>query len=174
MKKKSTNMAASVHARLLARAKSEGRPFNEVLQYYAMERFLYRLSQSEHADRFVLKGALMLQLWGGPLTRATKDIDLLDQTTSTADELVSVVQSCLTVDVDDDGLSFDLDSVTGEDIRLAANYNGIRIRGQAKLGTARIALQVDVGFGDVVTPSPEEIEYPTLRHHPSRYPLRDR
>jgi hypothetical protein len=86
MKKTITNLAASVHARLLNRAKAEGRPFNELLQYYAMERFLYRLSQSDHSDRFVLKGALMLQFWGGPLTRATRDIDLHGRTTATAGE----------------------------------------------------------------------------------------
>lgn len=160
-------MAASVHARLLKRARSEGRTFNELLQYYAMERFLYRLSKSEHTERFVLKGALMLQLWGGPLTRATKDIDLLGRPMITVHELIDIVQSCLAVDVDDDGLRFDPTSVAGAAIRLAANYDGVRLRARARLGTARIALQIDVGFGDVVTPAAQEIEYPTLLDFPA-------
>lgn len=162
MKKEVTNIAASVHARLLNRAKTEGRPFNELLQYFAMERFLYRLSRSEHADRFVLKGALMLQFWGGPVSRATKDIDLLGRATGTVEELAEVVRSCLAVAVEDDGLCFDPKRVTGEEIRLAANYNGVRMRCAARLGNARVAIQVDVGFGDVVTPGAQDIEYPTL------------
>lgn len=162
MKKPITNMAASVHARLLQRAKADERPFNELLQYYAMERFLYRLSRSEHAERFVLKGALMLQLWGGPLTRATKDIDLLGRSTSTVDELVEVVRNCLAVEMDDDGLRFEDRSLKGEKIRLKANYDGVRIRCRARLGSARIALQIDVGFGDVITPAAQSIEYPSL------------
>lgn len=162
MKKKVTNIAASVHARLLNRAKAEKRPFNELLQYYAMERFLYRLSRSDHADRFVLKGALMLQFWGGVLTRATKDIDLLGRVPSTVDELINVIRGCAAIPVDDDGLRFDSESVAGEEIRLAANYNGVRIRCSARLGNARVALQIDVGFGDIVTPHAQDIEYPTL------------
>ncbi len=110
MKKGITNVAASARARLLGQAKAEGRPFNELLQYYTMERFLYRLSRSEHADRFVLKGALMLRVPGGTLTRETRDIDLLGRTTSSVDELVDVVRSFLAVDVDDDGLRFDPDA----------------------------------------------------------------
>jgi len=162
MKKPIINMAASVHARLLKRAKAEGRPFNELLQYYAMERFLYRLSRSTYADRFVLKGALMLQFWGGPLSRATKDIDLLGRATASVSELVEIVKNCLTAKVEDDGLLFDQASVTGEEIRLAANYDGVRVRCGGNLGNARVALQIDVGFGDVVTPGEQDVEYPSL------------
>lgn len=162
MKKKPTNIAASVHARLLNRAKAEARPFNELLQYYAMERFLYRLSRSQHADHFVLKGALMLQLWGGPMARATKDIDLLGRESATGDELVGAVRSCIETSVEDDGLTFDPKDVTGEEIRLTAHYDGVRIRCGARLGSARVALQIDVGFGDVITPGAQDIEYPTL------------
>lgn len=157
-----TNTAASVHARLLNRAKAEGRPFNELLQYYVMERFLYRLSQSEYANRFVLKGALMLQLWGGSLSRSTKDIDLLGLSSATVEELVQAIQQCLATDVGDDGLNFDRSSVQGEQIRLDAHYEGIRIHAHASLGNARIKLQIDVGFGDVVTPEVREVVYPAL------------
>lgn len=157
MKREITNVAGSVHARLLTRAKAEGRPFDELLQYFAMERFLYRLSRSEHADRFVLKGALMLQLWGGALGRATKDIDLLGRSPLSVSELVDLVRSCLADAVDDDGLRFDPALVTGEEIRLAADYNGVRTRCPARLGNARVAIQVDVGFGDVITPGAQNI-----------------
>lgn len=156
------NVAASVHARLLNRAKEEGRPFNELLQYYAMERFLYRLSRSEHRDRFVLKGALMLQFWGGSLVRATKDIDLLGRETITVPELVEVVGSCIRTQVPDDGVRFDPNTIAGERIRLDAQYDGIRVRCNGSLGNARIHLQVDVGFGDIVTPGFQPITYPTL------------
>lgn len=156
------NVAASVHARLLNRARTEGRPFNELLQYFAMERFLYRLSRSEHADRFVLKGALMLQFWGGPLARTTKDIDLLGRSTIGVDDFVEVVKNCVITDVEDDGLTFDAASVVGEEIRLAAHYEGVRARLAARLGNARVTLQVDVGFGDIVTPGAQDIEYPTM------------
>ena len=162
MKKPITNLTASVRARLLNRAKAEGRPFDELLQYYAMERFLYRLSRSEHAGQFVLKGALMLQIWGGPLARATKDIDLLGRMNAPASSIAKIVRECLATDVPDDGLHFEPSTVTGEEIRLAANYNGVRIRCRALLGTARVALQIDVGFGDIITPAPVELEYPTL------------
>lgn len=162
MKKPIINMAASVHARLLKRAKAEGRPFNELLQYYAMERFLHRLSRSAYAHRFVLKGALMLQFWGGPLSRATKDIDLLGRPISSVSDLAAIVRACIAVDVEDDGVRFDPASVIGERIRLAANYDGVRVRCGGSLGNARIALQIDVGFGDVVTPREQAIEYPSL------------
>jgi hypothetical protein len=162
VKKRITNVAASVHARLLNRARVEGRPFNELLQYYVMERFLYRLSRSEHANNFVLKGALMLQFWGGQVARATKDIDMLGRGAASVAEVVDVVRSCLEVAVDDDGLRFDPRHITGEEIRLAANYNGVRVRCAARLGNARVTLQIDVGFGDVITPGAQQIEYPTL------------
>jgi len=162
MKKPITNMAASVHARLLSRAKTENRPFNELLQYYAMERFLYRLSRSAHADQFVLKGALMLQFWGGSLSRATKDIDLLGRVTATVDELLDVVRDCGSIAVEDDGLQFDPELVRGEEIRLQAKYDGVRVHCGARLGNARITLQIDIGFGDVITPQAQRIEYPTL------------
>lgn len=162
MNKPITNMAASVHAKLLNLATSGRRPFNELLQYYAMERFLYRLSQSKHADQFVLKGALMLQFWGGSLTRATKDVDLLGRVTATVDEMVDVIRDCLLVPVDEDGLRFDDTGVRGEEIRPDANYDGVRIHCVAHLGKARITLRVDIGFGDVITPEARRIEYPTL------------
>jgi hypothetical protein len=96
MKKGITNVAASVHARLLNRAKAEGRPFNEVLQHYAMERFLYRLSRSEYADRFVLKGALMLQFWDLRKGRIQGDVPDLDEVAARIESFLMPVVTALT------------------------------------------------------------------------------
>ncbi|MFW5876535.1 MAG: nucleotidyl transferase AbiEii/AbiGii toxin family protein [Myxococcota bacterium] len=161
-KKPITNMGASVRARLKALAKRDRRPLQEVLQYYAMERFLYRLSQSSHRERFVLKGALMLQFWGAPLVRSTKDIDLCGRQTATPVDLVRMVKDCLAVPVDDDGLRFHTESVIGEPIRTNAKYDGVRLRFRAELDGADVRLQVDVGFGDAITPGPQRVSYPSL------------
>jgi hypothetical protein len=134
---------------LLNRAKEENRPFNELLQYYAMERFLYRLSRSRHADRFVLKGAPLLPIWGDPTRRATKDIDLLGRVAASVDNLVAIARECLAFEVEDDGIHFDERTVTGEDTRIQAEYDGIRLRFEGALGNAKVSLQVDVGFGDL-------------------------
>ncbi len=156
-----SNVAASVHARLLNRARAEGRPFEELLQYYAMERFLYRLSLSTYGDQFVLKGALMLQIWGGPLSRATRDIDLLG-TVAPLTDMIEIVRACADLECEDDGVRFDAHSLSGERIRLTADYDGIRVRCAAHLGNAHVVVQIDVGFGDVITPGAHYIEYPTL------------
>jgi hypothetical protein len=104
----------------------------------------------------------MLRVWGGFSSRATKDIDLLGLATTSINELVAAVQSCLAVEVADDGMRFDTRTVTGEEIRLDAIYSGVRVRCSAHLGNARVAIQVDVGFGDAVTPCPQTVVYPTL------------
>ena len=158
---------ASVHQRLLNQARNDRRPFNELLQYYAMERLLYRLSQSAHADRFVLKGALMLQVWCSPEIRPTMDIDLLGRTSNAEADLVAQVRDVLTVDVEPDGLAFDYHSIRTERITEGADYEGIRIRFPGALSTARIHMQVDVGFGDVVYPEPEASDYPTILDFPA-------
>src|SRR5207244_736033 len=105
--RKRSNLAASVRQRLLNQAKATGRPFNELLQYFAMERFLYRLGQSSHAERFILKGALMFRVWDTPLARPTKDIDVLGCVKPAAEEITHMVRDCLTLDVPDDGTRFD-------------------------------------------------------------------
>ena len=160
------NIPASVRQRLLNRAKSDRRPFNELLQYYAMERFLYRLSQSAHADRFILKGALMLRVWRSPEFRPTMDIDLLGRTSNEGADIVAQIRDILTVDVEADGLSFDPDSIQTERITEDADYEGIRIRFQCTLGTAGIHVQIDIGFGDLVYPKPEKSELPTMLNFP--------
>ncbi len=161
------NVSASIRQRLLNRARSNRRPFNELLQYFAMERFLYRLSQSTHAHRYVLKGALMLLVWRSPDIRPTMDIDLLGRTSNAEADLVLRVQDILAVRVDPDGLVFDPTSIWTDRITEGADYEGIRIRFPGALGTARIHMQVDIGFGDVVYPAPEVADFPTLLDFPA-------
>jgi len=161
------NISASVRQRLLNRAKSDRRPFNELLQYYAMERFLYRLSQSAHVDRFILKGAVMLRVWRSPEFRPTMDIDMLGITSNQEADIVIKVQDILTMDVEADGLAFDPASIRAERITEDADYERIRIRFLCALGPARIHMQIDIGFGDVVYPKPKKSELPTMLGSPA-------
>ncbi|MEP7359282.1 MAG: nucleotidyl transferase AbiEii/AbiGii toxin family protein, partial [Anaerolineales bacterium] len=131
------NIAASVHQRLLNKAHASGSPFNELLQYYAIERFLYRLSKSPYHNRFVLKGALIFTAWGTPLGRPTRDVDLLAYTGNGIDEAVSVFKAICQQVVESDGFSFDPATVTGQRISEQANFQGVRVRFLGYLGTAR-------------------------------------
>lgn len=128
------NIPASVRQRILNRAKSDRRPFNELLQYYAMERFLYRLSQSAHADRFILKGALMLRVWRSPELRPTMDIDMPGRTSNKEADIIAQIRDILSMDVEADGLAFDADSILAERITEDADYEGIRIRFRGHTG----------------------------------------
>jgi predicted nucleotidyltransferase component of viral defense system len=160
-------MAKSVHTRLLTLAKGANRPFNEVLQLYAMERFLYRLSRSTHEKKFVLKGGLMLRVWRAPVSRPTKDLDLLGRTANTIENITEIVREVCVEVVETDGLNFDPETIIGTLIKEDAEYNGIRVKFTAVLGVARVPMQIDVGFGDSVVPKPIEIEVPTLLDFPA-------
>ena len=162
MKPRPVNLAASVHQRLLNQARATDRPFNEILQYFAMERFLYRLSKSPRGGSFVLKGGLLLALWRVSVTRATKDIDLLGHVPNDVDGVVVLMRDACSQAVERDGVEFDPASVVGERIAEEAEYEGVRVRFRGRLGNARLTLQVDVGFGDAVVPGPVEAEYPTI------------
>lgn len=161
------DLAASVRQRLLNKARETGRPFNELLQYFAMERFLYRLSKSDHADKFVLKGALMFPAWQAPVMRPTMDIDLLGTTHNGVDAIIAVVKDICRQEVEPDGLEFDTSGVEGERIVEDADYAGVRARFRGTLGTARITMQLDIGFGDVVVPKPETVDYRTILDLPA-------
>lgn len=156
------NIAASVRQKLLNRARSDKRPFAELLQYYAMERFLYRLSQSSHSKHFILKGALMLRVWESPEFRPTMDIDMLGKTSNDEANIVSQITEILNLAVEPDGLNFDVASIQSERIKEDADYQGVRIRFRGTLDSARINMQIDIGFGDIVHPSPEECDLPTM------------
>ena len=134
-----------------------------------MERFLYRLGKSDHGRKFILKGALMLVAWEAPLARSTKDIDLLGRMKNTIEDVVDPIKAACSLEVipDPDGLLFDVKSVVGQRIAEEADYEGVRVRFRGNLGNARITMQVDVGFGDVIVPGPDEVDYPTLLDLPA-------
>ena len=166
-KRQLKNIAHSVHDRLLNQAHQTGRTFRELLQYFAMERFLYRLAQSPHAEKFVLKGALMLTVWEAPSQRPTMDVDLLGQLDNDIGFIIGIVKEICSGDVEPDGLVFEANSARGERITEAADYEGVRVRFNGSLGSARIFMRIDVGFGDVVVPKPEVVEYPALLDFPA-------
>jgi predicted nucleotidyltransferase component of viral defense system len=153
--------AASVRQRLLNLAKERGDEFNFVLLRYGLERLLFRLGQSSYAGTFVLKGAMLFPLWSGSPHRATKDMDLLGSGPPDITRFVEIFREVAAADADD-GVRFLPDTVAGVAIREEAIYDGIRITLEGRLGVARMPLQVDVGFGDAVTPSPVETSYPVL------------
>ena len=157
----SKDLAASVRARLLNIAKAQSVDFNQVLVRFALERMLYRLGQSAHADRFLLKGALLFTLWYDMPHRATRDADLLGFGASDLASVAQTFRDVASVEVDD-GIRFDPASVKAEEIRKDAGYAGARIVMDANIARARCKTQIDVGFGDAVTPGPVDAIYPVL------------
>jgi predicted nucleotidyltransferase component of viral defense system len=155
------NLAASVRARLLNMAKAEGSDFNQILVRYALERFLYRLSQSAYADHFLLKGALLFTLWYELPHRATRDCDLLGFGPSDQETIVGTFRAIAAVPVDD-GIVFDPESVRVGEIRKDAGYAGVRVVITGELAQARCKTQIDIGFGDAVIPGPVKATYPVL------------
>ncbi len=161
-KKLISNVGASVRQRLLNLRDKTGEDFNALLTQFAIERFLYRLSRSPLADRVVLKGAMLFRVWSGSLHRPTKDVDLLGAGEATTAAVTAMIRQIITTAVEDDGILFDADSVKAEEIRENQEYGGIRATFRATLDKAVIPLQVDVGFGDAITPAAEERMYPVL------------
>jgi predicted nucleotidyltransferase component of viral defense system len=166
-KRQPTNLPASIRQRLLNLSRVRGEDFNLTLTRYGTERLLYRLSQSERADHFVLKGALLLSLWTDRLQRPTRDLDLLGYGDSSQEALTRLFRDICVADVQADGLTFHPDTVRVTEIREDQEYGGQRVQITATLGNARINLQVDIGFGDVITPATEDVEYPSLLGLPS-------
>lgn len=132
-----------------------------------MERFLYRLSVSQHANKFVLKGGMMLRVWDASMLRPTKDLDLLGRTGNSIPNLVRIVKEICEQEVEPDGLEFDASTVTGAVIKEDAEYSGVRVKFVGYMGRAAAAMQLDVGFGDTVVPPPVEVEVPTLLDFPA-------
>jgi predicted nucleotidyltransferase component of viral defense system len=160
------NLPPSIHQRLLNKARQSGRAFNELLQYYAIERLLYRLSISEYSELFTLKGALMFNAWGLTNLRPTRDIDLLGHTQNTVDAVLKIFQDLSKLEAEPDGLEFDPVQIQSERIKEDADYEGIRITMTARLGKTRLTIQIDIGFADVITPAPERLDYPTILDFP--------
>ena len=155
------DIAASVRARLLKLAKIEGSDFDQILVRFALERMLYRLSQSAHADRFLLKGALLFALWYDQPHRHTRDADLLGLGASDLASVAQAFREIVSIHAED-GIEFLPDSLHTEPIREHARYVGARILIGAELARARCKIQVDVGFGDAITPAPIDAVYPVL------------
>jgi hypothetical protein len=155
------NIGASIRDRLLNKARADKLDFNLLLTRYALERMLYRLSISEQRGQFLLKGALLFDLWFDIPHRPTHDADFLGYGSAEIPYLEDVFQSICRIDVED-GIVFQPDSVKGAAIRKEANYAGVRLTLMGLLDTARCPIQVDVGFGDAVVPGPEEVRYPII------------
>ena len=167
MKLERKNLAASVHDRLLNRSREHGEDFSFILHRYAAERFLYRLGLSTYREQLVLKGAMLFAVWGGSAYRPTRDLDFTGYGNSDADALLACFREICDLDVPDDVLVFDSSTLTSEQIRDDAEYDGLRVRLSATLGSARIPLQIDVGFGNAIEPRPNNVEYPTLLEGPA-------
>ena len=166
-KKRPVNIGASVRQRLLNQARTDKRTFSELLQYFAMDRFLYRMSISDYADSFILKGALMLRALKSPVFRPTMDIDMLAHRTSNQiSEIEGVIKNICATDTEPDGLDFDRQSVQGTRIVEEADYEGVRVTFFGTLDTAKIRMQIDIGFGDVICPGPQYTEMPTILDFP--------
>jgi hypothetical protein len=161
------NLPASVKARLANVAREQREDFQELLSRFGRERLLYRLSASEYRERFILKGALLFSYWTGVPHRPTRDMDLLGYGDPNIALLEKMFRELCAVQVQPDGLVFQSDSVNGERIKDEEKYEGVRLHMTALLEKSRIALQIDVGFGDRVVPQPEEIDFPTLLDFPA-------
>ncbi len=166
-KEKPRNLAASVRHRLTELARKQGEDFQLVLTRYVIERLLYRLSCSQYRKEFVLKGAMLFRVWTDQAHRPTRDLDLLGKGDHSIQRLVEVFQSICATAVEDDGLTFDPNSVRGQTIKEDQEYGGVRLHCQARLGQARIDLQIDLGFGDAVTPRAVEVRFPVMLDSPA-------
>jgi predicted nucleotidyltransferase component of viral defense system len=156
------NPASSVHARLAQRRTSTGEDYNVLLVRFTLERLLYRLSCSSHREQFVLKGAMLFAIWEPTLHRVTRDLDLLGFGSPSPERLTNIFRELCRMEVEADGVEFDPQSVGCEDIRAQDEYAGIRVKLRATIGKAVVPLQVDVGFGDALSITPEEITFPVL------------
>jgi hypothetical protein len=166
LRKTVANLPASVRQRLLNLANDRKEDFALVLTRYGLERFLYRLSVSPHRDSFVLKGALLLQIWTAETYRPTRDLDLLGLGLSNSSHRKVFSEVC-SQSVKDDGLTFLPDTIRVEKIGNDEAYEGVRVLLVARLGNVRVPLQIDVGLGDTIVPKSEELEYPTLLEFPA-------
>jgi predicted nucleotidyltransferase component of viral defense system len=158
---KKTNLGASVRARLLNRAKAEKTEFGLMLTRFTLERLLYRLSISRHREQFLLKGALLFELWFDEPHRPTRDADFLAFGSPDLSAMAATFREICALEVED-GIVFDPTSVKAQEILKEANYAGIRITLMGSLDGARCPVQADIGFGDAVTPVPEESDYPVI------------
>ncbi|RXH55895.1 nucleotidyl transferase AbiEii/AbiGii toxin family protein [Granulicella sibirica] len=167
MSKPVTNVAASVRQRLLNLARERKEDFGLLLTKYALERLLFRISQSQHKTAFILKGALLFELWTEQTHRPTRDADFLSIGSSDPRRFEAIFKEICALPVADDGLVFDASSVTARQIKEGADYEGVRVSFLGYLEKARIPMQIDIGFGDAVTPAAVETAFPTILDGPA-------
>jgi predicted nucleotidyltransferase component of viral defense system len=156
------NVGASVRARLLKLSKERHEDVTLMLMNYAAERFLYRLSRSSRREQFVLKGAMLFAVRIGELYRPTRDLDLLGVGEHSEAAIEAAIRDIVVTPADDDGVSFDLGTLQVHPIREDNRDGGIRAIMEAQLTEARIHVQIDVGFGDAITPAALDLDFPTL------------
>lgn len=167
MEKVKKNLEESIYSRLKNVARQRKRPVQEVLKYYAMERFLYRLSASSHQSAFYLKGGLMLMVWDPMSHRATVDIDLLAKTSNSIANLQKIINEICAIEVIPDGLKFMSETLKLSEAQLEAEYRGISAAFSAQLFTAKLPMRIDFGFSDTILPQPAKVKYPTLLDFPA-------
>ena len=160
--KTSTPIEHSVQSRLVAHARLIGEDRTSYLARFANERFLYRISRSSHAERFILKGAMLLVAWLGEMIRPTRDVDLLGFGDLSDDAVAATFREIATLDVEPDGATFDASSIAVAPIRVEDAYGGKRVTIAGYLGPARLKVQIDIGIGDAVYPDPQWLDYPSL------------
>ncbi|RWK68269.1 nucleotidyl transferase AbiEii/AbiGii toxin family protein [Mesorhizobium sp.] len=166
MAKELKNIGASVRARLLKLAKASGQSFDLVLTRFALERLLFRLGQSPHADRFVLKGAMLMMSWFDDPHRGTRDLDLLGLGDPEPEAMLATFREILAQEAAD-GVEFDVDALQVDRIREELEYGGLRLRTTASISGARISLTIDIGFGDAMEPGAEMLDYPSMLAFPA-------
>jgi predicted nucleotidyltransferase component of viral defense system len=160
------NLGESIRQRLKNLSKIRNRPFDEILRYYAIERFLYRLSISTHAEKFFLKGGLMLKVWDSMSHRATMDIDLLARTSNQIQNLHKIISDVATIPYEEDAIAFDTQNLILRNTQTTGDYNGVSASFSAKLFTTKIPILIDIGFNDIIIPEAQKIQYPTLLRMP--------
>ena len=167
MEKTKKNIEESIYSRLKNVARQRKRPVQEVLKYYAMERFLYRLSISSYQSNFYLKGGLMLMVWDPMSHRATVDIDLLAKTSNSIANLQKIINEVCAIEVIPDGLKFASETLKLAEAQLEAEYHGISAAFSTHLFTAKLPMRIDFGFSDTILPHPAKVKYPTLLDFPA-------
>ncbi len=165
MAKEIRNLGASVRTRLLQFAKASGQTFDLVLTRFALERLLFRLSESPHAGRFVLKGAMLMMSWFDDPHRGTRDLDLLGFGNPEPDPMLKTFREILAQQAED-GVTFDAETLRVDRIREGLEYGGLRLRVVASINGARITLTIDIGFGDALEPGAEMLDYPSMLGFP--------
>lgn len=156
------NLGESIRQRLKNLSDQRNRPFDEILRYYAMERFLYRLSISPYAKKFFLKGGLMLKIWDSSDHRATMDIDLLAKTSNQIDNLHRILTEVSGMTCKEDAIIFDTQKLILRNTQIGGDYNGVSSSFSAKLFSTKMPVLIDIGFSDIILPRPQQIKYPTL------------